>query len=103
LKEVTISAIIDATIKFCKQDFIKFTQDERVQRRKFLDNFDKYIQVSLSLMEGIDNEIDKAQLKILKIINISFDKFKESLEYYLEHENEDIFMMVMMLPQRLKL
>jgi len=42
-------------------------------------------------------------LKILKIINISFDKFKESLEYYLEHENEDIFMMVMMLPQRLKL
>jgi len=30
LKESTIAAIIDATIKYFKQDFIKYTQKERV-------------------------------------------------------------------------
>jgi hypothetical protein len=103
LKETTIAAIIDATIKFFKQDFIKFTQKERKERRKYLDSFEKYVEKSLELMEEIDNEIDKAQLRILNKLSITFDSFKDSLEYYLENQNEDILMMVMMLPQRLKM
>jgi len=54
-------------------------------------------------MEEVDNEIDKAQLKILQKLDITFDKFKDSLEYYLENQNEDILYMVMLLPQRLKM
>lgn len=99
----SIKSIFDTTMLYFAKDFVKKTYEDRIQRRKVLDNDAEYVKLVLNQSEEFDNAVDKAQLEILQKKDFTLDEFSKNIEFHFTNGNQDIYIMTTQVPQKLKL
>lgn len=99
----SIKSIFDTTMLYFAKDFVKKTYEDRIERRKVLDNDTEYVKLVLAQSETFDSAVDSAQLEILNRVGFSLDEFSQNIEFHFTNGNQDIYIMTTQVPQKLKL
>lgn len=98
----TIQQLIDGCLEYYKPKFIILAERERKERRKYIDETKKWIDVSLGLFEDIDKTTDESQKEFLDILGIDFNDFNTEVENYCKEGNHQVLILMTMIPQKMK-
>lgn len=98
----TIQQLIDGCLEYYKPKFIILANRERKERRKYINDIKKWIDVSMNLFEDIDKTTDESQKEFLEILGVDFNDFNNEVESYCREGNHQILLLMTMIPQRMK-
>lgn len=103
LTVATIQRLIDACLQYYSKKFLILTHRERAERRKYVDQPEKWVETSLQLFEDIDKITDESQKEFLEYVGIDFTQFNNEVEDYCKQDNREVLIMMSMIPQKMKM
>lgn len=99
----SIGSLIDCCLEYYANKFVILSHRERNERRKYINDVKKWVEVSQQLFEDIDKITDEYQKEFLDHVGIDFSAFNTEVEEYCKEGHQEILLLMSMIPQKMKL